>query len=165
MVSPGNQHCASCIGTLSFPIVMSVSVCPSASISENACPNFHLHFLPVTHDGGSIGASVLLWRRCGCTSGFVDGVIFALVDHMEARWYRCGEWRHRVVVHKLTPLLRGIGCVVSKTTAGARPDESIVQRVPGAEHAMRHCLATDGIRLMRVRIVLRGVTGRCSSAV
>jgi len=34
--------------------------------------------------------------------------------------YRCSEWRHCVVVRRLTSLLRHIGCVVSETTASVK---------------------------------------------
>jgi len=60
--------------------------------------------------------------------------------HLEARRYRCSEWRHCVVVRRITPLLRRIGCVVSLWAP--RLDEFIVQGVPGTESAMRHCLTT-----------------------
>ena len=40
-----------------------------------------------------------------------------IVGHREACWYRCIEWRHCVVVRRLTPLLHRIGCVVSWTVA------------------------------------------------
>jgi len=63
--------------------------------------------------------AVILWRLSDrlYTSGFMDDVIFALIlewtIHMEVCRYRCSEWRHCVVVRRLTSLLRRIGCVVS----------------------------------------------------
>ena len=42
-----------------------------------------------------------------------------IMCHMEVYLYHCDDWRHCVGVHRLTPLLRRIGCVVSWTTTGA----------------------------------------------
>jgi len=66
--------------------------------------------------------SVFLRQRCVvlCTSGFMDGLIFAHrgpYGGMSIPLPRV-TWRHRVVVRRITPLLRLIGCVVSQT-AGA----------------------------------------------
>ena len=51
-----------------------------------------------------------------CTSGCIDDV---MGGHTRACQYRCSEWRHRVVVRRLTPPLRRIGRVLSQTTADA----------------------------------------------
>ena len=44
------------------------------------------------------------------------------------------------IVHGLTPLLRGIGCVLSQTTSGAKTRRVLRARGAGAEYAMHHCL-------------------------
>ena len=45
---------------------------------------------------------------------FMDDVIYLhLMGHMQTCRYRRSELRHFVVVHRLTPLLRRIGCIVS----------------------------------------------------
>ena len=51
--------------------------------------------------------SVLLWQRCKilCTSGFMGDTIFANSELCGECGYRCSEWRHSVVVRRLTPLL------------------------------------------------------------
>jgi len=41
------------------------------------------------------------------------------MGHMEARRCRYSDWRHCVVVRRLTPLLRRIGCILFYTIVGA----------------------------------------------
>jgi len=88
-------------------------VCPSvrAHISGSTCPIFSNFQMHVTCGHGS----VLLYQRYGIlrTSGFANDVIFAQSGRMETCRYRCSEWRHCVVVRRLTSPLRRIGCVGS----------------------------------------------------
>ena len=45
-----------------------------------------------------------------CISGFMDDVIFANNrSHGGKSIYHCSEWRHRVFMHRITPLLHHIG--------------------------------------------------------
>jgi len=94
-------------------IVMSVSVCLSVCkhISETTRPNFVQFYRRVACGSSSR-------QRCNAlpTSGFVDNVMFSYswpygdVTLLQQIRYN--------VVRKLAPLLRGIGCVLSWTTAG-----------------------------------------------
>ena len=79
-----------------------------------------------------------------CISGFKDDVIFAHngpCGLLEACRYRYSKWRHCVVVRRQTPLRRPIGVLDN----GGRRDEtspSWKECRPGAESAMRRCLAS-----------------------
>jgi len=63
--------------------------------------------------------------------------------------------RHCVVVRRLTPPLRRIGCAVSRRRRAPILDESIVQGVPGSEPAMHRCSVGDA-----KKCEIRAVTGR-----
>jgi len=96
--------------------VMSVSVFVCRSVYEHISETT-LRSLPTF--SCLLPMAVILWRLSDrlYTSGFMDDVIFALIlewtIHMEVCRCRCSEWRHCVVVRRLTSLLRRIGCVVS----------------------------------------------------
>ena len=66
--------------------------------------------------------AVLLWQRCDtlCISGLWMTSYLHVMDYMEVRRYRCRERSYCVVVRRLTPLLRSIGCLVCWTTGGAQ---------------------------------------------
>jgi len=83
---------------------MIMSVCRTY-ISETTHPNFTEFSVHVAC--GS--CSVFIGRRSNisCTSGFVDDVTFANGSIALQQQTLCN------VVHGLTPLLRGIGCVLS----------------------------------------------------
>jgi len=73
-------------------------------------------------------SSVLLWRRRDtlCTSGFFDDVMLSYNGGVSLpQQFRCN------VVHRLTPLLHGIGCALSGRRRAPQLDESIAQGVPG----------------------------------
>ena len=81
--------------------------------------------------------SVLLWRLSDmlCISGFTNDVIFAyIMGHVEAYQYRCKRLTSlRRRAQDNAPAASYTGCVVSVTPGAEALDESIVQRVPGAE--------------------------------
>jgi len=85
----------------------------------------------------------LAMLRCVSYIRFTDDVIFGTMMGLVDR-YRCNVRRHCVIVRRLTPLLRCIGCVVSiaGNRQAPRLNESIVRGVlaAGAEPAVRHCL-------------------------
>jgi len=93
-----------------------ISVCVSfrAHIYGITRPIFTKLFARDTFDRGSV---VLFWLRCDTsfTSGFMDVVKFARngpYADMSIPLQRLASLRRCVVVRRLTPLLRRIGCVV-----------------------------------------------------
>jgi len=92
-------------------LFLRLSVCLSASVSpehDRSSPNFCACVIYCS-------CSVLVWRRCDtlCISGLWMTSCLRIMGNTEACRYRCGEWRHCVVVRRLTPLLCRIGCAVS----------------------------------------------------
>ena len=75
---------------------------------------------------------------------------------MEASGHRCSEWRYCVVVRRLTPLLRGIGCDVSWTTASAETWRVHRERGAGggACNASSPCWCESSWRVKRGIIII-----------
>ena len=46
------------------------------------------------------------------------------------------QQHHCNIVHGLTPLLHGIGCILSEKTVGAKTTQVVRSRVPGLKFAM-----------------------------
>ena len=89
MASPGNQHCASCIGTLSFLVVMNapVYVCSRAYRQNHVSNLYQILFVCF------VRCSVFLWRRSDTlyTSGVLDDVICCYNGPCESCPYRCSD--------------------------------------------------------------------------
>jgi len=93
-------------------------------ISRTKRPHFTEFCMHVACDRGS----VLSRRRYDtlCISGFIDDVILGPVEAC-----RKSQRRHCSVVRRLTPLLFGVGCVLSQTPAGAKTGRVYHARVAG----------------------------------
>ena len=78
------------------------------------------------------------------------------MGHMEARRCRYSDWRHCVVVRRLTPLLRRIGCILFYTIVGAETRRASRAGGDGAESVMHHCLVVwmSVLPLAAVRCVM-----------
>ena len=98
---------------------MRVSVCLSVclSVRKHISETTRLNYIKFSvHVAYGCGSILFLWR-CDtlCTSGFVDNVTFCY-----NRPHGGVTLRQRLrsnLCYGLTPLLRGIGCVLSETTA------------------------------------------------
>ena len=70
------------------------------------------------------------------------------MGHVNACRYRCSEWCYCVVVRRLTPLLRRIGCVASETTAGSETERVLRARGSGGgacNAPLRCCVQSKGV--------------------
>ena len=124
--------------------MISLSVCLSVCVpvlehylKRNQMSQLHhvQDILPV-HGCGS----VLLWQHwiTLCTSGYVDDVTCHYND--------C------IVVHRLTSLLCGIGCVRSLIMAGAKTRRALLAGVVEGESAMHHCVLVQAIIFHQIQL-------------
>ena len=96
-----------------FCVSVSVRLPVCEHISRTKRPDLTEFYVHVACDRGSI-----LSRRGSdtlCISGFIDDVIIGPVPAC-----RMSQRRRYSVVRRLTPLLFGVGCVLSQTPAGAK---------------------------------------------
>jgi len=116
-----------------FLFVRHVCLCPRAYLQNYVTSDLHQLPMRLIYDR----VSVLLWRLSDmlCISGFTNDVIFAyIMGHVEAYQYRCKRLTSlRRRAQDNAPAASYTGCVVSMTPGAETLDESIVQRVPGAE--------------------------------
>ena len=145
-----------------FLFVRHVCLCPRAYLQNYVTSD--LHQLPVRLIYDRV--SVLLWRLSDmlCISGFTNDVIFAyIMGHVEAYQYRCKRLTSlRRRAQDNAPAASYTGCVVSMTPGAETLDESIVQRVPGAEPVIhRHIVCLFVCLLVRslIQSVIDAVRG------
>jgi len=128
--NPAGYYSASCIGRGALWWACQ-SVCLSVRDynSGTTRPIFteFLGILPIAVARSSSDSVTI----CYVLPGFMDDVIFAHNGSYGGMSIPFSEWRHCVVIRRLTPC-----CVV---LAASRPDDG-VQGVPTAEPAMHYCL-------------------------
>ena len=99
-------------GRQSSVVSVSVCLCLSASISPElnvrSSPVF-LHKLPIAVTRSFFGGVAI----CYVLPVFWLTSDLHTMGHMQACRFRCGEWRYRVVVRRLTPPLRRTVCVLT----------------------------------------------------